>query len=71
MATELLLCEVNHGWHKAGSAAGFALLEAASRPKEGKILDLRCSGVRLVRCEGVRKQLCIQILVQSELALSS
>lgn len=25
---ELLLCKVNDGWHKAGSAAGFALLEA-------------------------------------------
>lgn len=36
MATELLLCKVNYGWRKAGSAAGFALLESVSGPKEGK-----------------------------------
>lgn len=28
MATELLLYKVNYDWRKAGSAAGFALLEA-------------------------------------------
>ena len=28
MAIELLLCKVNYGWHKARSAAGFALLQA-------------------------------------------
>lgn len=57
MATELLLCKVNYGWRKAGSAAGFALLESVSGPKEG---DLQCSGVQLVE---VRR--CLETAVHS------
>lgn len=61
MAMDLLLCKLNYGWDKAGSAAAFALLEAVliSRKqgvcqgqKRGQILYLQrreeCTGAQLI-----------------------
>lgn len=49
MLMELLLCKVNYGWHKAGSAAGFTLglcwliesRECIKAKREEKILYLQ------------------------------